>query len=601
MKHIIEYFLVLCMAIPTVGAPGYLSPSGMAIAPDGKTAVVVNKTGKSVFLVSLPDGSITKKTALKQEPSSVAISPDGKLAYVTAGIADGELYLIETDSLKIKNTVSLGHTPVSPCVSPDGKTLYVCNRMNSTIVVFDAGTLSVKAAVQVAREPVSLALTPDGKLLFVANHLPAGKATDDHVSSVVSVIDTSSNKLVKNITLVNGAESLRGICISSDGKYIYATHLVARFLVPTTQIERGWINTNAISIMRASDQTLICTILLDDVDMGFANPWGIAISTDGALMAVAGSGTHELSLIDLKALTAKIEDLAQTPGQLAATQNNLSFLAGMRTRVQLKGIGPREVAIHGGTVYAVEYFTDSLAQVVVSERKAANIASIPLGPKLPLSIERRGELLFSDATMCFQKWQSCVSCHPDTRADSLNWDLLNDGIGNPKNAKSLILSHKTPPVMALGVRANAETAVRTGIKYIQFAVRPDEDAQAIDAYLTGLEPDPSPYLVKGKLTKAAQRGEKYFDEAGCIKCHPAPYYTDLQKYDVGTGTGQDKGKAFDVPTLKEVWRTSPYMHDGRAVTVYDVIKTHNPEDKRGKTSALTEEQIKDLAEYVNSL
>ena len=43
------------------------------------------------------------------------------------------------------------------------------------------------------------------------------------------------------------------------------------------------------------------------------------------------------------------------------------------------------------------------------------------------------------------------------------------------------------------------------------------------------------------------------------------------------------------------------MHDGRAVTIYDVIKIHNPKDKRGQTSQLTDEQIKDLAEYVESL
>ena len=42
----------------------------------------------------------------------------------------------------------------------------------------------------------------------------------------------------------------------------------------------------------------------------------------------------------------------------------------------------------------------------------------------------------------------------------LNWDLLNDGVGNPKNTRSLLLAHKTPPAMFLGVRANAEAAVR---------------------------------------------------------------------------------------------------------------------------------------------
>src|SRR5947207_1530246 len=73
---------------------------------------------------------------------------------------------------------------------------------------------------------------------------------------------------------------------------------------------------------------------------------------------------------------------------------------------------------------------------------------------------RRGELLFNDATICFQGWQSCSSCHSsDARVDGLNWDNLNDGIGNPKNSKSLLNAFLTPPSMWLGVRSNAHVAV----------------------------------------------------------------------------------------------------------------------------------------------
>jgi len=211
-------------------------------------------------------------------------------------------------------------------------------------------------------------------------------------------------------------------------------------------------------------------------------------------------------------------------------------------------------------------------------------------------------MLFNDADICFQKWQSCASCHSDDgRVDGLNWDLLNDGIGNPKNVKSLLFAHKTPPAMGLGVRADAETAVRAGIKYIQFAVRPEEEAQAIDAYLKSLQPVPSPRLVKGRLSDAAKHGRKLFKKTGCIDCHSGEYYTDMKQHDVGTGKALDKGKAFDVPTLKEVWRTAPYLHDGRAVTIYDMLKNQNPDDRHGKTAGLSEEDIRALAEYVESL
>ena len=112
-----------------------------------------------------------------------------------------------------------------------------------------------------------------------------------------------------------------------------------------------------------------------------------------------------------------------------------------------------------------------------------------------VSAEGRGNMYFHDATLGFQGWQSCASCHPnDARSDGLNWDLLNDGLGNPKNTKSLLLSHYTPPCMVTGIRANAEIAVRSGIKYILFAVAPASVADDMDAYLRSLKPLPSPYL-----------------------------------------------------------------------------------------------------------
>ena len=60
-------------------------------------------------------------------------------------------------------------------------------------------------------------------------------------------------------------------------------------------------------------------------------------------------------------------------------------------------------------------------------------------------------------------------------------------------------------------------------------------------------------------------------------------------------------KEFDTPTLRELWRTSPYLHDGSAATIRDVLTARNPKDEHGKTSQLTAQQIDDLAEYLLSL
>jgi cytochrome c peroxidase len=86
-----------------------------------------------------------------------------------------------------------------------------------------------------------------------------------------------------------------------------------------------------------------------------------------------------------------------------------------------------------------------------------------------------------------------------------------------------------------------------------------------------------------------------------VSCHCPPLYTNLNKYDISTGTERDDNKEFDTPTLIEVWRTAPYLHDGRAVTIQDVLTRFNKDDRHGRTSELTEKEIEELAEFVLSL
>ena len=166
------------------------------------------------------------------------------------------------------------------------------------------------------------------------------------------------------------------------------------------------------------------------------------------------------------------------------------------------------------------------------------------------------------------------------------------------------MAFDTPPAMSIGVRESAEAAVRAGIRHILFTVQPPEVASSLDAYLKSLKPVPSPRLVKGKLSAAAKRGEKLFrdKEVGCAKCHPAPLFTDLGPYDVGTRGPLDRDTGtFDTPTLVELWRTAPYLHNGSAATLREVLVEANRKDEHGKTSHLKPQQIDDLVEYLLSL
>jgi len=359
------------------------------------------------------------------------------------------------------------------------------------------------------------------------------------------------------------------------------------------------MNTSAVSIVDLAARRLLATVLLDELDRGAANPWGVTCSADGAWLCVAHAGTHEVSVIDRPALHERLNVLAAAQTRegnksLADVANDLSFLVGIRRRLPLPGNGPRGLTFVGSHLVAAQYFTDDLA-VLRREPGGFTAASArALGPAMPLTTTRRGDMFFHDSRLCFQHWQSCSSCHPDARVDGLNWDLLNDGVGNPKNTRTMLAAHRVAPVVSLGQRETAEQAVRAGLKSIQFAVRPEEDAAAIDAYLRSLEPGPSPRLVNGRLSAAAERGKALFAR-GCITCHPPPLFTDMQSHHVGTGTGLERDKAFVTPRLVEVWRTAPYLHDGSARSVQEAIVRHD----RAATD-LTPQELDDLAEYVLS-
>lgn len=612
-----------CLQLHAASAPipGSLSPIALAAAPDGHSLFIAGATAERVLQFDLTQRKTTRSIPLPDPAGGLALSRDGKWLYATCPGPQSEVCIVDVKKGRVTAKLKAGHTATAPVLSPDGKTLFVCNRFDDDVSVFDLATKKEKCRIPVRREPVAAAITPDGKHLLVANLLHTGRADADHVGAVVSVIDAASCKVVDDLWLPNGSGSLNDISVSPDGKYAVVTHILSRFHLPTTQLDRGWMNTNAKTIIDLAQMRVLNTVLLDTIDRGAANPWGVAWSADSKTLVVALAGTHEVSVTDFPALLAKLAKV--TPEAAAAPSpalpysgsasrvpsdvpNDLSFLVGVRERRALPegDLGPRAVIVVGRRAYAANYFSDTLTAVDL-EGEHPKLESIPLGPKPQLTAERQGELYFHDARICFQGWQSCASCHPgDARVDALNWDLLNDGIGNPKNNKSLLLVHSTPPAMSTGVRESGEAAVRAGIRHILFTVQPPEVANSLDAYLKSLKPVPSPRLVKGQFSVAAKRGGRVFrdPEVGCTKCHVAPLFTDLKAYDIGTAGPLDREvKEFDTPTLVEIWRTAPYLHDGSAATVRDVLTTANRHDKHGKTSHLTADQINDLIEYLLSL
>jgi DNA-binding beta-propeller fold protein YncE/mono/diheme cytochrome c family protein len=591
--------LVVLALSAMVSASPYRSPCALALSPDGGTLYIAEHTGQRISVWDVEQRRVKTSFGLHQRPNGLALTADGATLLVTVGEARGQLLLLDARSGQVRAALATGHTPMAPVIAGNDTRVYLCCRFEGTVEVFDLHAVDRHAVVTVGREPIALGLSPDQATLLVAHHLPTQPADAGTVSADVRLIGLEQGDVrgadQTVIALPNGSTGVRGLCFSPDGRYGYVTHILARYQLPTTQVDRGWMNTNALSVIDMRQRQWLNTVLLDNVDRGAANPWAVACTEQGAGLVVAHAGTQELSLIDRAALHEKIDQAAQPD----AVRDNLAFIHPLRRFIRLSGNGPRALVTRGQRAYVAEYFTDSLS--VVDLAKATLLESHPLGEKVTWTSERQGEVFFNDASLCFQQWQSCATCHPDARTDGLNWDLLNDGMGNPKNTRSMLRSHETPPAMVTGIRPDAEAAVRAGIRHIQFVVRPEQDAQALDAYLRSLEPVPSPQRVAGQLSDAARRGESLFTTAGCSRCHHGPNYTDLKTHRVGTGRGRDVDQAFDTPALVEVWRTAPYLYDGHARTIEAVLRDCNLHDQHGKTSQLTEAELADLAAYVLSL
>ena len=641
MRHRVMCGIGLLLALASVGVAGqkYRSPFAVVLSPDGATAYVTDRTADCVVVLDAAAAKKKAEWALPGGPAGLALSPDGKTLYVALQ-ATSEVAAIATDSGKVTKRIPVGTRPTGLALAPKRNRLFVCNTGEDTVSAIDLPAMAEKFRVKMVREPIFAAVTPDEKRVVVTNALAFGPATESSTAATVNIFDAEKAETGNAIKLPGGSTNGRTVCISPDGKWAYLVHGVSRFQVPTTQLERGWMNTSALSVIDLTNNELYATVLLDSIDLGAADPYGAALSADGKTLWVSLSGVHEVARIDVARLVemlgGTIEDkyakslgsantnpwanVKKDPKYRFQLVNDLMamYFAELIERIpsdgkrvlykfdedRSAGMGPRGIALSadGKQLFVANYYGGTVTVLTTENGRLAH--TIPVGPQPAADAVRKGEIAFHNAVLCFQHWQSCSTCHPNVRMDGVRWDLLNDGMGNHKRTRSLVYSHRTSPVMSMGVRAKAEVAVRAGFRFILFAVVPEETSANVDAFIKSLEADPNPYRTRdGKLTEAAQRGKAIFEgKAACAKCHTGELYTDMKPYDVGTlGPYDREGNRFYTPKLTEIYRAAPYLHDGRAATLEEVFTKHNAKDLHGVTSKLSKQELEDLILYVRSL
>lgn len=599
MKNYIALGLLLSGLISGCkGNHDCFAPDGIYPAKGEGCIYVANRGGNELLLFNGDYTTAERKASFESPVTDLTFMPDGRMWVVCDGYG-GKMYEMDADAMKTLSETKIGNSPSAVRYSPCSKSLWVARRYGNSLLEVNPESKDILSSVEIGREPVDMELFASDSLLLVVNNLPEMSALDFPVAAQLSVVDVLTKEVVKRIMLPNGSTDAKSVAVSRGGSYAYVTHLLARYQLPTNQVDRGWMYTNALSVIDLQNKELLNTVLLDTPQKGTANPWEVTLSSDNRYVIVAAAGVDEIAMIDRNEMHRRFNDARQgrfkgrSTGSWENIPNDAGFLHGIVEYVPTDGKGPRAVATSGAKAFAANYFTGEIVEMDIASREKHVYPSSR--PALSSTPEGRGNMYFHDATLCFQGWQSCASCHPnDARADGLNWDLMNDGMGNAKSTKSLLYSHRTPPCMVTGIRKDAETAVRSGIKYILFAEGNEDISKAMDAYLMSLSAEPSPYLVDNELSDAAKRGKVHFDRH-CASCHSGTYYTDGKLYDIGWATGSEKGRKMDVPALTEVWRTGPYLYDGRAATMRDMLEIHGPRQP------LTPQELDDLAEYILSL
>ncbi|MFV8392874.1 YncE family protein [Flavobacterium sp. LB2P6] len=257
------------------------------VAPDGKsvwvTAIPMDSTATNQLIVIDPNtNSIKKRIELGKDLHLAHVVLDSKSEYAYASANEtNQIFQVDAKTYKMTQTFELGKGYLPHGFRHQNGKLYVANmdaKSMSIITIADGTITDIPlggVAVQVAttqdekfifsslydtkevvkydikngqltriklpndaQGPIQLYATPDSKFLYVADQ---GETMGRPVSNKVFVIDITSNKVIKTITVGNKAH---GVVVSKDGKTVYVTN--------------GGDNT--ISVIEVATQKVINTI-----------------------------------------------------------------------------------------------------------------------------------------------------------------------------------------------------------------------------------------------------------------------------------------------------------------------------------------------------
>ena len=470
--------------------------------------------------------------------------------------------------------------------------MYVASSGTALVEVVDTELNQIVDKIAVQPQPKGFAIANDGSRLYVTHFL----------SGEVSVIDLEQRIVIEVISTGNDSNMVQKIVLHPSNGRAYLPHIRSNVSNPNLLFD-----TTIFPVVSAIDLATSQNLLQERMDLSVVDrpvnmPFDLIFSSDGERFYIVYLGSGDVSVIDL------------------STQKTVAHID--------VGDGPRGMVLvpDGSKAYVANSLSDDVSVLDLTafqEVKRIPVTTSPLPPQI-----KRGKLLFISSRspqISRDRWMSCASCHFDGEHDGRTW-LFAPG---PRNTTSLRGLGETRPVHWSADRDEAQDFeftirdLQAGTGLIEEGAPHPElgpsnagrsaDLDALAAFAESLQPKPSPFRnADGTLTLEAQRGQALFNrtDVGCADCHTPPLFTDSTLtatlsivHDVGTGNSPDEqlGPAFDTPSLRGLWDSAPYLHDGSAPTLRDVLTTKNPTDQHGHTSQLSEQEVQALVAFLLSI
>jgi DNA-binding beta-propeller fold protein YncE len=220
---------------------GDKQPSGLSINPTGNLALVANRAGKSISVLSIhgTDVELIGHVDMGDEVSAVVFAPDGKHA-LAAKPSINKVALLDVDGDKVtdnKHDLLTGLYPYNIVIAPNGSIALTADNGNSgtsdgnvdTVSVIDlTEPVHVIDHITVPDSPEGLAFSPKGNIAVAVDATGSNHPKLDwyyHPHGMVTVLKVDGKKVTRLNDIEVGALP-EAVAFTPDGKYIYVGNYI---------------------------------------------------------------------------------------------------------------------------------------------------------------------------------------------------------------------------------------------------------------------------------------------------------------------------------------------------------------------------------------